>query len=88
MANELNEMKDNTPFGEESTAAENIINQIQDKGEAPVVPDELNLLPLRDAVVFPVLVAPIAVGREQFVRLGVEYVEQADAGPEAGEGSA
>ncbi len=33
------------------------------------IPDELNLLPLRDAVVFPMLVAPIAVGRDQFVKL-------------------
>ena len=46
---------------------ENILNKEQD--EQIVVPDELNLLPLRDAVVFPLLVAPIAVGRAQFVQL-------------------
>jgi ATP-dependent Lon protease len=52
-------------------AADNIFEQIQkeDGGGSLTVPDELNLLPLRDAVVFPMLVAPIAVGREQFVRL-------------------
>ncbi|MBC8103418.1 MAG: endopeptidase La [Cytophagales bacterium] len=47
----------------------NIFDQIGDKNDAPVVPDELNLLPLRDAVIFPMLVAPIAVGREPFVKL-------------------
>lgn len=51
------------------TAGENIFDQIQQKEEQPTVPDELNLLPLRDAVVFPTLVAPIAVGREQFIKL-------------------
>jgi ATP-dependent Lon protease len=46
-----------------------VIDQIKDNSEAPPVPEELNLLPLRDAVVFPVLVAPIAVAREPFVKL-------------------
>ncbi len=58
---------DNNPTG---GAGENIFEQIQQKDDAtPNIPDELNLLPLRDAVVFPMLVAPVAVGREQFVRL-------------------
>ena len=47
----------------------NIFEQIQQKGDALIVPEELSLLPLRDAVVFPMLVAPIAVGREQYVKL-------------------
>ncbi|MBC8134937.1 MAG: endopeptidase La, partial [Fibrella sp.] len=54
-----------------SEGAENIIEQIN-RGEGNDninIPDELNLLPLRDAVVFPMLVAPIAVGREQFIKL-------------------
>src|SRR5947207_12349795 len=33
------------------------------------LPDELNLLPLREVVIFPVLVAPLGVGRENSVRL-------------------
>ena len=51
--------------------AENIIEQISksDTDDAVTIPEELNLLPLRDAVVFPMLVAPIAVGREQFIKL-------------------
>ena len=33
------------------------------------IPEELNLLPLRDTVVFPVLIVPIAVGRESSIKL-------------------
>ncbi|MDX1934164.1 MAG: endopeptidase La [Capsulimonadales bacterium] len=47
----------------------NIIEQIQQRDGTPEVPDELSLLPLRDAVVFPMLVVPIGVGRDQFVKL-------------------
>ena len=35
----------------------------------PDVPDELNLLPLREVVIFPVVVAPLGVGRENSIRL-------------------
>ena len=56
---------------------EQIVRQINNDGEGhPPIPEELNLLPLRDTVVFPVLVAPIAVGREASVRL----VDEAMAG--------
>ena len=47
----------------------NIFDQMLDREEQTRIPEELSLLPLRDAVVFPMLVAPIAVGREQFVHL-------------------
>src|SRR5256714_14970091 len=33
------------------------------------LPDELNLLPLREVVIVPVLVAPLGVGRENSIRL-------------------
>ncbi|MFM7320698.1 MAG: endopeptidase La [Armatimonadota bacterium] len=42
--------------------------------EAPRIPEVLSLLPLRDAVVFPLLVAPIVVGRTPYVRLIEEAV--------------
>ena len=68
----------------EDTAAENqiprakdgeIFTPIEQNGQVnPSVPDELNLLPLRDAVLFPQLVAPIGVGRPQFVKLVDESV--------------
>lgn len=35
----------------------------------PDIPGELNLLPLREAVVFPMLVAPLAVGRDHSIQL-------------------
>ncbi len=37
--------------------------------EKPPIPDELNLLPLREVVIFPVVVAPLGVGRENSIRL-------------------
>ena len=56
---------------------EQIVRQINTDEEGhPPIPEELSLLPLRDTVVFPVLVAPIAVGREASVRL----VDEAMAG--------
>ena len=33
------------------------------------IPEELNLLPLREMVIFPVLVAPLGVGRENSIKL-------------------
>jgi ATP-dependent Lon protease len=40
----------------------------------PSIPTEINLLPLREMVVFPVLVAPLAVGRENSIKLVNESV--------------
>ncbi|CCW33997.1 ATP-dependent proteinase [Chthonomonas calidirosea] len=39
------------------------------RSETPPIPEELNLLPLREVVIFPMLVAPLGVGRESSVRL-------------------
>jgi len=54
-----------------SDVAEQIVKQINggDPDTPPAIPDEISLLPLRDTVIFPVLVAPIAVGREGSVKL-------------------
>jgi ATP-dependent Lon protease len=35
----------------------------------PVVPDVLNILPLRDSVIYPMLIAPLSVARESSVQL-------------------
>ena len=49
---------------------EQIVKQINgDADTPPAVPEEISLLPLRDTVIFPVLIAPIAVGREGSVKL-------------------
>ncbi|MBA2489593.1 MAG: LON peptidase substrate-binding domain-containing protein, partial [Chloroflexi bacterium] len=36
---------------------------------APVIPDVLPLLPLRDSVIFPYVVAPVGSGEDRTVRL-------------------
>ena len=37
--------------------------------DKPEIPEELNLLPLREVVIFPVVVAPLGVGRENSIKL-------------------
>ena len=80
---EPNETESNTPAAEalannnppQGDVNEHIVRQINTEDENhPPIPEELSLLPLRDTVVFPVLVAPIAVGRENSVRLVDEAV--------------
>ena len=68
---------EDTPI--EGEVAEQIVKQINSEGEGhPPIPEELALLPLRDTVIFPVLVAPIAVGRENSVKLVDEAVAKGD----------
>ena len=63
----------------EGEVADQIVKQINDGGDGhPPIPDELPLLPLRDTVIFPVLVAPIAVGRENSIKLVDEAVSRGD----------
>src|SRR5689334_14011196 len=50
---------------------------IQDEGEGehrPVVPDIINILPLRDSVIYPMFIAPLSVSRESSVQLIDESV--------------
>jgi ATP-dependent Lon protease len=54
---------------------ENVFEQLQmESQQGTRVPEELSLLPLRDAVIFPMLTAPITVGREQYIHLVDEAV--------------
>ncbi|MDR1941449.1 MAG: LON peptidase substrate-binding domain-containing protein, partial [Endomicrobium sp.] len=39
-----------------------------DKNEAPKIPDTLPLLPVRDIILYPAMVLPLAVGREKSVK--------------------
>jgi ATP-dependent Lon protease len=49
---------------------ENVFEQLQAESQSdPRTPETLRLLPLRDIVLFPVLNAPIAVGRERYIKL-------------------
>ena len=53
-----------------SIAGDEVAGEVRgDANESVAIPEELSLLPLRDAVVFPMLVAPIVVGRPPFVAL-------------------
>ena len=54
---------------EVTTEPEDTDGEEQKSDGKPDVPDELNLLPLREVVIFPVVVAPLGVGRENSIRL-------------------
>jgi len=45
-----------------------------DEESRPDIPSELNLLPLRDSVIYPMLIAPLSVSREASIRLIDESV--------------
>lgn len=65
------------PVEEESAAQEETQPRLEEEPEEerkPEVPSELNLLPLRDSVIFPMLIAPLSVGRESSVQLIDETV--------------
>src|SRR5215469_9709280 len=42
------------------------------------IPEELNLLPLREVVIFPVLVTPLGVGRENSIKLVNDAINSGD----------
>ncbi|MDI9639940.1 endopeptidase La [Kamptonema cortianum] len=47
---------------------------VTENGSDPTIPEELNIMPLRDAVVFPMLIAPLSVGRPASIQLIDESV--------------
>lgn len=46
----------------------------QETEKRPEIPSELNLLPLRDSVIYPMLIAPLSIGRPPSVQLVDESV--------------
>lgn len=46
----------------------------QEAEKRPEIPSELNLLPLRDSVIYPMLIAPLSIGRPPSVQLVDESV--------------
>src|SRR2546426_8718548 len=59
----------------ELTDRAEIIDELDGVKDGKVtLPEEINLLPLREVVIFPVLVAPLGVGRENSVKLVNESV--------------
>lgn len=61
------------PVEETESHAEPEAPQIQEgfleEEKKPIVPEEISILPLRDSVVYPMLIAPLSVTREAGVRL-------------------
>ncbi|HJP82116.1 MAG TPA: endopeptidase La, partial [Fimbriimonadaceae bacterium] len=65
------------PVEDESWIEEELETQVQDGAEEepkPDIPDEINILPLRDSVIYPMLIAPLSVSREASVQLIDESV--------------
>jgi ATP-dependent Lon protease len=46
-----------------------VIDDLPEEEFKPEVPSELNILPLRDSVIYPMLIAPLSVARESSVQL-------------------
>jgi len=56
----------------ESESVEPILevdHERSDDDRPPDIPDELNILPLRDSVIYPMLIAPLSVSRESSIQL-------------------
>ncbi|MBI5707030.1 MAG: endopeptidase La [Armatimonadetes bacterium] len=45
------------------------LDQQPDEGARPSVPEIINILPLRDSVIYPMLIAPLSVARESSIQL-------------------
>lgn len=53
----------------EDVTGEPQIQEPSDEETKPDIPSELNILPLRDSVIYPMLIAPLSVSRESGVQL-------------------
>src|SRR5688500_431868 len=45
------------------------LDELAEEEFKPDIPNELNILPLRDSVIYPMLIAPLSVARESSVQL-------------------
>ncbi|MFW5697186.1 MAG: LON peptidase substrate-binding domain-containing protein, partial [Fimbriimonadaceae bacterium] len=58
---------------EDGTAEADIVQPINEQDleeqNRPDIPDELNILPLRDSVIYPMLIAPLSVSRQSSMQL-------------------
>src|SRR6476469_126634 len=74
------EAKVKLPIEEEewidSESGEPRIEEPGDEEHKPDIPTELNILPLRDSVIYPMLIAPLSVAREA----GVQLIDESVAG--------
>jgi len=75
---DASEVDESTPDGRnidgEATDIQPEVHEDDDLEPRPEIPDELSLLPLRDSVIYPMLIAPLSVARENSVQLIDENV--------------
>jgi len=75
--NEFNDIKEDIESAEPTSSAEDLGQAVEtilesgspDGDQGLQIPEELALLPLRDLVIYPVLVSPLAVSREGSIQL-------------------
>jgi len=63
---------DDQPISDEPIPTQ--VEGFEDEDRKPDVPSELSILPLRDSVVYPMLIAPLSVARESSIQLIDESV--------------
>lgn len=65
------ELNDDIPdtLEHQTTVVAEMIDSDDDNDQKPNIPDEINLLPLREVVITPGLLAPLGVGRETSIKL-------------------
>ena len=57
------------PLEQQTSVVAEMIDSDDDNDQKPTIPDEINLLPLREVVITPGLLAPLGVGRETSIKL-------------------
>jgi ATP-dependent Lon protease len=73
------EQKNLSDILEPGDGANSEAGQPEGQGDGKLgIPEELNLLPLREVVIFPVLVTPLGVGRENSIKLVNDAINNGD----------
>lgn len=57
------------PLEHQTSVVAEMVDSDDDNDQKPNIPDEINLLPLREVVITPGLLAPLGVGRETSIKL-------------------
>lgn len=62
-------IEDQSPELEEQRAPQVHDVMPEEEERKPIVPDEISILPLRDSVIYPMLIAPLSIAREGGIKL-------------------
>lgn len=60
----------------EALEGQPLVHQLDEEERKPDIPSELSILPLRDSVIYPMLIAPLSVARES----GVQLIDESISG--------